>query len=427
MLASSKVSCLGCNHYFSAGRGLLSHLRQTTNQRCKTILQGFQANVQDEQAGPTEDPHQQTSDFSSETIMHLLIFQDGTTTAQTMVQHHREIYSRTRESILSVLFLHNILITTVHFRLDIPDPRQGDTEAMDVDVEEDEEDEADAEVEMSYGREAVEESLRQKIFIESFPGNTAGTPVPGAEVQGAMRPAEVVQGNPYSPFASQMDWQIARWAKLRGQGSTAMSELLGVPGVSDRHFWQFKSSYAAHSFRTHYISPTRTPASSTASLTSNSRPIVLAFSAQKPSWTALNSMSTIVTLLPVSAHFADKAFAPYLLFAPERHYTDETRQNRLYHDMYTGKWWWTTQVSIYFRAICCSLIDVIKEKLEARRPGATIIPVIIASDKTQVALFAGKSMYPVYSISRSQTFRKNCAARVRKGRKFSLHIYLLHD
>ncbi|KAI0764455.1 hypothetical protein BC629DRAFT_1541305 [Irpex lacteus] len=222
MLASSKVSCLGCNHYFSAGRGLLSHLRQTTNQRCKTILQGFQANVQDEQAGPTEDPHQQTSDFSSETIMHLLIFQDGTTTAQTMVQHHREIYSRTRSR-----FRIRVKVTL----------RQ-----LDVDVEEDEEDEADAEVEMSYGGEAVEESLRQKIFIESFPGNTAGTPVPGAEVQGAMRPAEVVQGDPYSPFASQMDWQIARWAKLRGQGSTAMSELLGVPGLQDALHLSYKDS-----------------------------------------------------------------------------------------------------------------------------------------------------------------------------------------
>lgn len=136
---------------------------------------------------------------------------------------------------LSSLSLYIILITAVHFRLEIP--RQGDVEAMDIDVEEDEEeDEADAEVEMSYGRAAVEKSIRQKIFVESFPGNTARAPVPSAEAQGAIGPAGLVQGNPYAPFASQMDWQIARWAKLRGQGSTAMSELLGVPGVSDRHF-----------------------------------------------------------------------------------------------------------------------------------------------------------------------------------------------
>ncbi|KAI0083122.1 hypothetical protein BDY19DRAFT_1037154 [Irpex rosettiformis] len=38
----------------------------------------------------------------------------------------------------------------------------------------------------------------------------------------------------------------------------------------------------------------------------------------------------------------------------------------------------------------------VQEKLDQRCPGATIIPVIIASDKTQITLFGGKSMYPVY-------------------------------
>ncbi|KAI0088972.1 hypothetical protein BDY19DRAFT_1006916 [Irpex rosettiformis] len=81
----------------------------------------------------------------------------------------------------------------------------------------------------------------------------------------------------------------------------------------------------------------------------------------------------------IRALFTDKSFAPYLVFAPERHYSDERQENRLYHDMHTGKWWWTTQ-----------------EKLDRRSPGATVIPVIIASDKTQITLFGGKSMYPVY-------------------------------
>jgi Plavaka transposase len=34
--------------------------------------------------------------------------------------------------------------------------------------------------------------------------------------------------------------------------------------------------------------------------------------------------------------------------------------------------------------------------LEARRPGATIIPIIISSDKTQLTVFRGKTAYPVY-------------------------------
>ena len=47
----------------------------------------------------------------------------------------------------------------------------------------------------------------------------------------------------------------------------------------------------------------------------------------------------------IRALFGDPSFAPYLVFAPERHFTDDTRTTRLFHDMHTGKWWWDTQVS----------------------------------------------------------------------------------
>ena len=39
--------------------------------------------------------------------------------------------------------------------------------------------------------------------------------------------------NEWAPFSTQMEWEIARWAKLRGPGSTAFSELLKVNGVSE--------------------------------------------------------------------------------------------------------------------------------------------------------------------------------------------------
>lgn len=35
----------------------------------------------------------------------------------------------------------------------------------------------------------------------------------------------------YAPFASEMDWEFAKWAKLRGPGSTSVSELLQIKGV----------------------------------------------------------------------------------------------------------------------------------------------------------------------------------------------------
>jgi hypothetical protein len=38
--------------------------------------------------------------------------------------------------------------------------------------------------------------------------------------------------NPWAPFASKMDWEVAKWAKLQGAGSTAFSDLLVIDGVS---------------------------------------------------------------------------------------------------------------------------------------------------------------------------------------------------
>lgn len=50
----------------------------------------------------------------------------------------------------------------------------------------------------------------------------------------------------------------------------------------------------------------------------------------------------------IKALYGDPDFAPYLVFAPERHYVDEKRTTRLYHDMHTGDWWWSTQVCMIY-------------------------------------------------------------------------------
>ena len=37
--------------------------------------------------------------------------------------------------------------------------------------------------------------------------------------------------NIYAPFSSRLDWEVARWAKMRGPGSNAVTELLRIEGV----------------------------------------------------------------------------------------------------------------------------------------------------------------------------------------------------
>ena len=48
----------------------------------------------------------------------------------------------------------------------------------------------------------------------------------------------------------------------------------------------------------------------------------------------------------IRALYGDPEFTRRLIFAPEVHWADEQRTNRLYHDMHTGKWWWRTQVRV---------------------------------------------------------------------------------
>ncbi|KAI0337580.1 hypothetical protein BDW22DRAFT_1465461 [Trametopsis cervina] len=70
-------------------------------------------------------------------------------------------------------------------------------------------------------------------------------------------------------------------------------------------------------------------------------------------------------------------FEEHLHYAAERTYEDSERMRPIFGEMWTGEWWEETQ------------------KLLPK--GATIVPVILASDKTQLSTFSGdKSAWPVY-------------------------------
>ena len=93
----------------------------------------------------------------------------------------------------------------------------------------------------SVGRQNIENHLRQKItvqkFGDKFPLSNAGVPITSSHSGDS--PSNLYNSNttgsdsnPYAPFADHMNWEIAHWAKLRGPGSTAVSELLSIDQVS---------------------------------------------------------------------------------------------------------------------------------------------------------------------------------------------------
>ncbi|KAF9455751.1 hypothetical protein BDZ94DRAFT_1135920, partial [Collybia nuda] len=79
----------------------------------------------------------------------------------------------------------------------------------------------------------------------------------------------------------------------------------------------------------------------------------------------------------IKSLWGDPAFADHLVYQPRRVFSDSTRKNRVYSELWTGKWW--------------NAIQALLPK------GATLAPLIIATDKTNLTQFSGgKQAYPVY-------------------------------
>ncbi|KAI0345376.1 hypothetical protein BDW22DRAFT_1326032, partial [Trametopsis cervina] len=170
------------------------------------------------------------------------------------------------------------------------------------------------------------------------------------------------EDNPYSPFKSKFEWEMAKWAKLRGIGQTAFTDLLGIDGMQDRLDLSYRNSRELNK-------------------------LIDGLPSTKPSFqreevvvgdSAFDFYHRDI-LQCIRALYGDPEFAAHLVFLPERHYADPDRTVRVYDEMNTGKWWWKTQAA-----------------LERDKPGGTIIPVILSSDKTQLTLFGNKSAYPIY-------------------------------
>ncbi|KAG1776445.1 hypothetical protein EV702DRAFT_1198144 [Suillus placidus] len=110
-------------------------------------------------------------------------------------------------------------------------------------LESDEEEEEDPDAELEHGWEQpadpvlqdVDEALlgRQPI-VEKFPQHHTGAPVHLSRTTAFKSYKDVLQGaeNVWAPFVSCIDYEVAKWAKLCGSGSTAFSELLTINGMS---------------------------------------------------------------------------------------------------------------------------------------------------------------------------------------------------
>lgn len=83
-------------------------------------------------------------------------------------------------------------------------------------------------------RRQAEEDIWIKPIVQEFPGR-AGEAIEENIESGYQGYKRSLGGNPhdnpYAPFTSKIDWEMAHWAKMRGPGSTAVTELMGIEDV----------------------------------------------------------------------------------------------------------------------------------------------------------------------------------------------------
>ncbi|KAJ8091269.1 hypothetical protein PM082_024538 [Marasmius tenuissimus] len=169
----------------------------------------------------------------------------------------------------------------------------------------------------------------------------------------------------YSPFASKRDWQIAQWAVQENIGQGVFDRLLKIPGVIERLELSFKTS--RHLNKIVNSIPARGSQWKTKDFRFNDTPPDEIFSVRYRD-----------PLEAIKALWGDPSLAEHLVFKPSKMFSDSGKTRRNYSEMWTGKWWWAMQ-----------------SRLQDK--DATIPPVIVATDKTQLTQFSGsRSAYPVY-------------------------------
>jgi hypothetical protein len=81
-------------------------------------------------------------------------------------------------------------------------------------------------------RGGAEGPLQNRPYIVKFGGKAGAVFERGAEdANGQYLEGLGDENNLYAPFGSKLEWEIARWAKLRGPSSTAFTELMAIEGV----------------------------------------------------------------------------------------------------------------------------------------------------------------------------------------------------
>ncbi|KAG8938404.1 hypothetical protein FRC04_008939 [Tulasnella sp. 424] len=224
---------------------------------------------------------------------------------------------------------------------------------------------------------------------------TAGKPLPGSFKTGweRQKDEETKHGvAPWAPFASADEWEFARYLMKSGLSQGRIDELLHLKMIAGQLQPSFSNKYE---FFKKIDALPKGPCfwCETTIITGD----VLNAQGERMReevelW--LRDPVECVRELMGKASLQDS-----MVYRPARVYTGEDRQTRVFEEMWSAEWWWEIQVSHFSLRSFSKFTNLsdLKSGQNELPKGATVAPVILASDKTQLSTFGGdKTAYPVY-------------------------------
>ncbi len=208
--AAKPFSCISCGSSFKRSGDLASHLTQAA--KCHWVLK------KREQIQAAEIPdYREASDQESDPPAELdpfFPYEDMDVLAEDIFNEESPNEGQSSRSATNPQ-TNGQTHVTVEEMLDEDDP-----DFYDADARSHMEDELDSEV----------------VYYKDFP-NAGKVYCTNGEVHRAYSKTGQHSDNPFHPFASQLDWEISRWANTDGPGQAAFTRLLNINGVSYQSYW----------------------------------------------------------------------------------------------------------------------------------------------------------------------------------------------
>ncbi|KAH9916701.1 uncharacterized protein B0H18DRAFT_830394, partial [Fomitopsis serialis] len=144
------------------------------------------------------------------------------------------------------------------------------------------------------------------------------------------RPPNECDGNAvWRPFASELDWRVAKWIISEDVGQKSLNRFLSIPGVIEKLGLTFKD------VRELFMKVDGIPDRASWNTSSLTFP-------DRPDEAHLVRYRDI--LEAIKALLGNPSYAKHIVYRPRRVFADRSRTKRIFTEMWTGLWWNAVQV-----------------------------------------------------------------------------------